>query len=344
MITKFGLMLIVATVSIFSCTQKGTSKPVYNYKKAPKEGVAAKFGDIEISNAELAQGIENDIYEAENKIFDIKMARLKALVLEKLMKNDPKKKGLTNDQYMDQHIAKNVKISKKEVDKFVEEKQIPKERLTPQLQERIQQFLLTDKKRAAVDDWIAKKTKKGGIDVYIDKPRRPSFKIDIGNAPQTNKDAPVTIVEFSDFQCPYCSKAALTVDELKKKYGKKLNVVFKQYPLPFHSQAKIAANAALCAAEQKPELFWKMHDKLFGDQAKLNRNDLDETARKLGVKDGDFKKCMDAKKYFAQIDKDIDQGKELGVKSTPTFFVNGKLVSGAQPVEVFSEIIDEELK
>lgn len=344
MITKFSVMFLIATVSIFSCTQKGTSKPNYNFKKAPKEGIAAKFGEIEVSNEELSQGIENEIYEEEKKIFDIKMGRLKAIVLEKLMKVDPNKKGLTNDQYMDKYIAKNVKVSKKEIDNFVKEKQIPQDRLTPQLKERIEQFLLTDKKRAAVDDWIASKTKKGGIDVFIEKPRRPSFNIEIGNAPQTNKDAPVTIVEFSDFQCPYCSKAALTINELKKKYGKKLNVVFKQYPLPFHSQAKLAANAALCAGEQKADLFWKMHDKMFADQAKLSRTDLDETARKLGVKDGDFKKCMDAKKYFSQIEKDIEQGKALNVKSTPTFFVNGKLVSGAQPAEVFSEIIDEDLK
>tara|TARA_B100001971_G_scaffold215195_1_gene260260 strand:+ start:88006 stop:89016 length:1011 start_codon:yes stop_codon:yes gene_type:complete len=336
-------MFLVATVTIFSCTKEGTSKPSYNFKKAPKEGLAAKIGDIEITHKELTQGIENEIYEEEKKIFDIKMSRMKALVLEKLMKNDPNKKGLTNDQYMEKYIAKNVKVSKSEIDNFVKEKQIPKERLNPQIMERIKEFLLTDKKRVAVDDWIAKKTKKSGIDVFIDKPRRPSYDVEVGSAPQTNKDAKVTIVEFSDFQCPYCSKASETVNELKKKYGKKINVVFKQYPLPFHNQAKIAANAALCAHEQKAELFWKMHDAMFGDQSKLSESDLVATAKKIGVKEGDFKKCMESKKYFAQIEKDIEQGKKLNVKSTPTFFVNGKLVTGAQPVEVFSELIDEDL-
>lgn len=343
MFSKMSFLFLIAVVSIVSCT-KGTTKPTYKFLKAPKEGLAAKVGDIEISHAELNKGIENELYELENKIFETKMGRIKSIVMEKLMKADPNKKGLTNDEYMDKFIAKGVKVSSSEINAFVKEKKIPKEQLNPQIKQRIEDYLLNEKKRQVVEEWLASKTKKSGIEVYVEKPRRPTFNVEVGNAPQTNPKAKVTIVEFSDFQCPYCSRAAETINQIKKKYGSKVNVVFKQYPLPFHSQAKMAANAALCAHEQKPKAFWMMHDKMFADQSALGNDGLIKTAKAIGLREGDFKKCLESKKFFPQIEKDIEQGKNLNVKSTPTFFVNGQLVTGAQPIEVFSELIDQELE
>lgn len=334
---------LIAAAFLFSC-DNGTSKPNYKFMKAPKEGIAAKVGDMEISNQELQKGIESDLFELEQKIFDTKMNRLKALILEKLMANDPNKKGLSNDEYMEKYIAKGAKVTDKDINKFVEEKNIPKQQVNEQIKERIRGYLLAEKKREAVDSWIAKKTKSSGVEIYLEKPRRPTFDVEVGNSPSTGaNDAKVTIVEFSDFQCPYCSKAAETVNKIKKEYGSKVRVVFKQFPLPFHSQAKQAANAALCAWEQKPELFWKMHDKLFADQSKLSKEDLTNTAKTLGVKEKEFTACLSSNKHLPMINADIQQGKDLGVKSTPTFFVNGQLLQGAQPFEAFQEIINDEL-
>ncbi|MEX0798514.1 MAG: thioredoxin domain-containing protein [Bacteriovoracaceae bacterium] len=340
---KTILGALVGVAFLFSC-DNGTSEPSYKFLQAPKEGVAAKVGDVQITNEELRKGIEADLYELEQKIFDTKMNKLKSLILEKLMMKDPKKKGLTNDEYMDKYIAKEAKVSESDINKFIKEKKIPQEQVNPQIKERIRGYLLTEKKRDAVESWLAKKTKKTGIEVYIKKPRRPSYNVEIGKAPTMgSEDAPVTIVEFSDFQCPYCAKAAETVNQVKKEYGNKVRVVFKQFPLPFHSQAKQAANAALCAWEQKPGYFWKMHDEMFADQSKLSKEALASSAKKVGVNENKFMECLNAGKYMSMINQDIEQGKELGVKSTPTFFVNGKLLQGAQPVEAFKEIIEEEL-
>ena len=340
---KAILAALTAAVFLFSCSN-GTSTPNYKFLKAPKEGVAAKVGNIEISNAEVRKGIEADLYELERKIFETKMNKLKALILEKLMAQDPNKKGLTNDEYMDKYIAKNAKVTDADINAFVKEKNIPKEQVNPQIKERIRGYLMAEKKQAAVEEWLAAKTKKTGIEIYLEKPRRPSFDVNIGEAPAMGpKDAPVTIVEFSDFQCPYCAKAAETVNQIKKKYGKKVRVVFKQFPLPFHSQAKQAASAALCAWEQKPAYFWEMHDAMFADQTKLNKEALSNTAKKIGVEEKKFQECLSSNKYMSMINQDMEQGKDLGVKSTPTFFINGKLLQGAQPVEAFQEIIEEEL-
>lgn len=337
------LTALIAAIFLFSC-DNGTSTPNYKFMKAPKEGVAAKVGEMEISNAELTKGIESDLYELEQKIFDTKMNRLKALILEKLMMNDPKKKGLSNDEYMDKYIAKNAKVSDSDINAFIKEKNIPKEQVNPQIKERIRGYLMAEKKREAVEQWLADKTSKTGIEIFLDKPRRPSFNVEVGNAPVIGgENAKVTIVEFSDFQCPYCSKAADTINRIKKDYGKKVRVAFKQYPLPFHSQAKQAANAALCAWEQKPGYFWQMHDKMFADQSKLSKEDLTNTAKSIGVDEKKFAECLASNKHMATINADMEQGKALGVKSTPTFYVNGKLLQGAQPYEAFKELIDEEL-
>ena len=338
-----ALSIIVIAFGI-SCS-KGNTKPSYKYKAAVGNGVAVKVGDITITDKELMTGLETDLYEIESKKFDLKFNKVNSLIIEKIMDKDPKKKGLTNDEYMDKYIISKIKISANDINNFVKEKNIPASQVNPQIKERIKQYLLVEKKKEALDSWLGEKTKKTPIEVFFKKPRRPSFDVKIGDSPVIGGvSAKVEVVEFSDFQCPFCSKASVILKQLKQKYGKKIKIAFKQYPLPFHAQAKMASVASLCANEQKTSLFWKMHDAMFADQSKLAITDLKTTAKKIGVDVVKFDKCLDEKKYLAQVEADIKQGQSIGVKSTPTFFVNGQLIQGAQALEVFSEIIDTELK
>jgi protein-disulfide isomerase len=340
---KIFTLLAISAFFVLSCSDS-ISKPNFKFMKAPKEGLAAKFGNVEITHAELDQGIETEIFEQEKKIYEIRYDKLKALVIEKIIESDPNKKGLTTDQYLEKYIASNVKVSSKDIDKFITEKNIPKEHINPQIKERVKAFLLAEKKKNAVEDWLGKKTKSNPVEVYISKPRRPSFKIDLGDAPiKGGSSAKVTIVEYSDFQCPFCAKGTEIIEQIKKKYGKKVKIAFKNFPLPFHNQAKTAAVAGLCAQEQSNDKFWKMHDKMFADQTKLDPKSLKETAKALGLDQKKFDTCLDSNKYLERVEAEMEAGRKIGVKSTPTFFVNGKLISGAQPIEVFSEVIDEEL-
>ncbi|MFZ4714601.1 MAG: DsbA family protein [Bacteriovoracaceae bacterium] len=342
---KLSALLLLMSLGLIYACNKAESGPSYKYFPAASDGVAAKAGTVSITEKELLNGIEADIYEEEMKIFDIKQNKLKGLLLEKYMASEPEKKNMTNDEFMDKHIAKNIKISDKEIDAFIKERKIPQEQVTPDIKERIKQFIEMEKKKTAVDLWLGKKIGKDGVQVFFQKPRRPTYDVKVGDAPAWgNKDAKVTIVEFSDFQCPFCAKGADLLNELKKKYAGKIQVVFKNFPLPFHNQARDAALAGLCANEQGNDKFWKMHDAMFADQAKLDVAALKETAKKLGVEPTAFNKCMDEKKYAANVDQTYQEGQGVGVKSTPTFFVNGQIVMGAQPIDVFSEIIDEALK
>ena len=340
---NFFVMLLLVIAGAYSCSE-GKSGPTFMYKKSAGDGVAARVGDITITEKELVEDIQSDLYEAEKKIFDIKFNKLRSMLLEKLMDADPQKKGLTNDQYMDKFIAKSVNVSDQDIQKFVKEKNIPQEQLNKGIEERIRNYLMVEKKREAVDKWLAAKTAKTPVDVFIEKPRRPTFDVKVGDAPYFgNKEAKVQIVEFSDFQCPFCARGADVLKEIKAKYGKKVQVAFKQYPLPFHKDARPAALASLCANEQKTDYFWKLHDWMFANQQKLDNKSLKEAAKSFGMDEKKFSDCLDNNKLMAKVQANIDEGQAIGVKSTPTFFVNGQLVSGAQPIEIFSDIIDEEL-
>jgi protein-disulfide isomerase len=170
----------------------------------------------------------------------------------------------------------------------------------------------------------------------------PAKKVDVGNAPARGpKNAPITVVLFSDFQCPFCGRIEPSITELEKAYPGKVRVAWKNFPLSFHNNAKPAAEAALAAHEQGK--FWEMHDILFKNQQALSAADLEKYAKDIGLDMGKFKAAIDSHKFAAQIDNDTKQGSDLGVSGTPAAFVNGQLISGAQPVEAFKKIVDAEL-
>jgi protein-disulfide isomerase len=158
-------------------------------------------------------------------------------------------------------------------------------------------------------------------------------------------DALVTIVAFSDFECPFCGRVLPTVEQLQKDYGKKIRIVWRNQPLPFHQNAMPAAQAAMEAfAQGKNEKFWAMHDKLFANRSALGRADLEKYAGELGLDVAKFKTALDTNKHEAAIKADQELANNVGARGTPSFFINGRNLRGAQPVEKFKEIIDDELK
>jgi protein-disulfide isomerase len=167
--------------------------------------------------------------------------------------------------------------------------------------------------------------------------------IKLGDAPVKGPNsAKVTVVLFSDFQCPFCSKAVPVLKEIEDGYKGKVKIAFKQLPLPFHDKAHLAAEAALAANEQGK--FWPYHDKLFANQQALDRPSLEKYAEELGLNMGKFKAALDSGKYKDKVDSDAKEAAAVGATGTPTFFINGTKVVGAQPFPAFKTVIDEELK
>ncbi len=339
-LTALSLVLVIVACS----DQQAKAKPHFVYKDSPKPGVLAKIGGEEITEETLVGDDKLDFFELKKKEYELKMERLNKLLVDKLIGAEAKKAGMPLEEYMDKKVTQGeMKISDKDYNKFVKDKHIPDAQITPQIKERIQAYMKTQKKQEMVEAYVAKLTKNSPIEVYFAKPRM-QVNVEVGNSPFFGKsNAPVTIVEFSDFQCPYCGKAAETVTEIKKKYGNKVKIAFKHFPLPMHKDAKPASEAAMCVNEQGTEKFWKFHDKLFKNQDKLDTASLEKFAKESGADTKKFDDCVGTKKFKMQVEKDLEYGEKIGVKSTPTFFVNGQLISGALPIDSFSEIIDEEL-
>ena len=155
-------------------------------------------------------------------------------------------------------------------------------------------------------------------------------------------NAAVTIDVFEDFQCPFCKQVQPTVHELLSRYRGKVKLVHKDLPLDsIHPQARQAAEAARCAYEQGK--FWEYHDKLYANSPKASADDLKSYAKEVGLNTDSFDRCFTSRKYKALVQEDLNQGAQLGLNGTPTFFINGREISGNQSLSDFEAIIDEEL-
>ncbi len=175
-----------------------------------------------------------------------------------------------------------------------------------------------------------------------EKAGEPRFDIDLrGAAFRGDTSAPVTVVVFSDFQCPFCKRGAARVDELTQKYGRNVRVAFKHYPLPFHEKAPRAAAAAIAAQNQGR--FWELHDRLFAQGAALDDDALLGHARAIGLDIERFQRDLDDPATAVRVEADIAEAKKAGVQGTPTFFVNGERLVGAQPLDAFVPLVDRAL-
>jgi protein-disulfide isomerase len=178
-------------------------------------------------------------------------------------------------------------------------------------------------------------------------PDAPAARVEVSeddDAVLGDDDAPVTIVEFSDYECPFCGRHfQQTYPQLKADYidTGKVRLVFRDFPLSFHPSAQKAAEAAECAGDQNK--YWEMHDKLFQNQQALGVTNLKQYAADLGLNTGTFNSCLDSGKYAQEIQADMADGSAAGVSGTPSFFINGRLVVGAQPYQVFQQAIEAEL-
>lgn len=200
-----------------------------------------------------------------------------------------------------------------------------------QEQARVRQALLVSLRR------------KADIRITLPTPEPPILLVSSKNNPQLGPDnAPITIVEFSDFQCPYCQKSVAVLKELRRQYGDKIRMVYRDYPGPNHPFAQGAAEAAHCAGEQGK--FWEYHDALFADQSSSTGWDFAAVAQEVKLEPAPFSECLTTGRYRESIKRDQQEGVALGIASTPTFFINGRPLVGARSMADFTALIDPLLR
>jgi len=331
----FPLIAFVALCFVVAGCSSATSVGASSKKDTAALNPAVAVIDGQpITQNELDERVSQQIYE-------IRQQALEQMLAEKLLDKEAKAQGITRDALLAKEVeAKVTEPAQAEIDQVWEanKARLPG-KTKEQMQPEIVKFLKDQKKPPIQQSFLKSLRSKYKVQVLME-PARVNVGVDDDPA-RGPAAAKVTIVEFSDFQCPFCSRVEGTVKQVMENYKDKVRFVYRDFPLSIHALAPKASEAAQCANEQGK--FWEYHDALYADQTKLAVADLQATAERLGLKGDAFKTCLESGKFAAEVSKDMEDGTKAGVNSTPSFFINGIPVVGAQGYEAFSEVIDREL-
>lgn len=306
----------------------------------PSDTVAT-VGTRTITQADLEQKMKPKLIELQNERYEAMRDELGDMVSEELIKQEAKARNTTPEALVKSEVED--KVAAPEDAQVQALFDANKAQLGGQTLEQIKPRIVDYLKQQGVEQrraaFVEELKKKYPTSVKL---RAPVIPMETAGRPERGgAKAPVTIVMFSDYECPFCVRAEAVVDQVMKTYGDKVRLVFRDYPLPMHPNARPAAEAAACANDQGK--YWSYHEKLFANNTALGADKLKEYAKDTGLDMAKFDKCVADKTHAAAIDKDVADGAAVGVNGTPAFFINGRMLSGAQPFERFKEEIDADL-
>jgi len=319
-------------VQIAACRSAGESE-----KLAEVDGVVITRAELERNGGKPLSNLRQQLYNMERQ-------KLEEFIGATLLTQEAKAKGVSVTTLLEQEVnGKAAAVTEAEIEAFYNQN---KGRIKLDLEKvhgEIRDYLRDQKVEAQKRDYLNTLRGKAKIRTYLRAPPVLRADISIAGAPSRGPDqAKVTVVKFEEFQCPYCKAVQPTLKELLKRYDGKIRVVHKDLPLDaIHPRARPAAEAARCAGEQGK--FWEFHDKLYATGAKLTDDEFKSVAKEVGVDIRGFEGCLASGKFKDAVQRDLLEGARLGLNGTPAFFINGRELTGAQPLEAFAAIIDEEL-
>lgn len=339
-----ALAAAVAILTFGACST--SAQPTTPAADAPQT-VVAMIGDTPITLEEVDERalqqqagtftgltLEQALYESRRSVID-------EIVVRTLIETEAAARGTDGPTLAQQEItSKIVPPTETEVaDWYRGNPQRVQGATLDQVREAITELLLQERSYQAEQAYVETLKAKTPVRISLQPPREEVA--DAGRPARGPDNAPVTIIEFSDFECPYCLQAKSTMDRVLAAYGDRIRFVYRHYPLPNHPNAVPAAEASMCAADQ--DRFWPFHDHLFANQSQLSAEGLKRHAATLGLDTAAFNACFDSRKYQPQIEEDMAAAEAAGVSGTPAFFINGRLLGGAQPFEAFQRVIEDEL-
>ena len=342
------IVLLFGNTNVDLCQQGSNGGQAQDQKaegwkdKDGKNIVALINGSRVITEKEIDDAVGPQLYALQERVYNLRKRALENLVIQVLLSDEAKKKGVTEAQLRQQLVPHRIEVNQSDVENaYANNLNILANMSEDEAKQRIRLDLETRLKIDAYKSSIAEIVSKGKVETFLPEPVPPSPRISVGGASTGPLNAPVTVVGFSDFQCPYCKQAAVSLKPLLKSYGANIRFVFKQMPLPIHADAFKAAQASVCAGEQGK--FWEYHDILFSS------NDLSEQALKrfasdVGLETTEFNTCLGSEASATIVRKDIEEAMRAGVQGTPTYFVNGRIVKGLKNSEDFKNVIDQALR
>lgn len=325
---------------------KSAPRTAANVLDAGDSGIAATVGDEVITNQRLDVLLGPQLLETRRDIYRMKMEKLDHLVTEMVLDKEAKQQGKTLDSLVEQIAsAASTQVEESEIDKYIQDNQQQFQDFKgtlPDLRLQVRTFLEQHKKAQAIKDYAHGLGSKYGIRILVPVPYPPRITIDTQGAPTLGpSNAPVTIVEFSDYECPACRSTHEVVKQIRAAYGDRVRWIYEDYPLRRHKDAFKAAEASHCAQEQGK--FWQYQESLFTAQD-LSPASLVSYAGQLGMAPENFSQCLQDSKYKALVEKSLREVAQAGIDRTPSFIINGVPFAGGLSLDNFRSIIDEELK
>lgn len=322
------LFLLIATAALGQTPAAKSKRPV-----ATVDGQA-------IYDEDLTSSAQGQLLQLRNQEYDIKKKALDSLIEQKLLDAAARKRGLTTEKLLAQEVDSKVPDpTDAEIEGYYLAVKDRTNRSLADMKDQLRLSVKQAKTQQVRQEYLKRLRSDANVAVLLSAPRM-EVSFDPARV-RGNPKAPVMIVEFSDYECPYCHSVEATVKEVLAKYGDKVSLSYRDFPLTaIHAQAEIAAEASRCALDQGK--FWEYHDQLFG-ASKLDKDALVEYARNLKLDEKQFGSCLTSGRYKADIQKDTEAGRKAGVNGTPGFFINGISLSGAQPQDAFTRLIDDEL-
>jgi protein-disulfide isomerase len=306
-----------------------------------------KLADVDgmsITRAEVDRSAGKPLANAREQLYKLERQKLDEYIGAALITREAKSHNISVSTLLEREVdGKSAPVTEDDIKSFYEKNKarlpVDFDKVHDQIRDYLREQKLENQKAAYVKELRSK----AKITTYLKVPSVYRAEVPYSGAPIRGAEkALVTIVKFEDFQCPFCKVAQPTFKDLLKKYDGKVRVVHKDLPLEaIHPQARQAAEAARCAGEQGK--FWEYHDQLYSISPKLSTEDLKSSANQIGLNSAAFDQCLTSGKYRAAVQKDLNDGAQLGLTGTPAFFVNGREITGAQPLEAFAVVIDEEL-
>ena len=302
--------------------------------------VLAVVGGEEITRNEVETNAGRQLTQLRQQMFDLTEQSLNRTIDGKLLDLAAENRGLERDSFVAFVVETDLPVpTEAEIDSVYEEAaariNAPRDSVAPQ----IEAFLQNQTRRARYDSLLGALRDEYEVVNYLEPPR---FDVEATGPALGPESAPVTIVEFSDFECPFCLRIHPTLKQVMEEYDGQVRLVFRQFPLnAIHPNAQKAAEASLCADAQGK--FWEMHDAMFENPRELAVTDLKTRAAEIGLDEQAFATCLDSGEFADEVTADLNAGRALGVSGTPALYINGRYLSGAQPFDVIARIIDDEL-
>ena len=314
----------------------------------PDSSPAARVAGTVITYDELILPIATRIYDLQQQIYRLERERLDQVIAKMVLDREAQNQGKPTQEMLKEFLAAQpITVQDQEVTDYYAENRTRWAEWRGSEQElmtQIRAYLHQLKAQQRIMEYARSLNARYTVEIYLKEPSSPTIQVNLDKDDNTlgPDHAPLTIIEFSDYQCPACRRNHEVVRELRQTYQDRVRWVFKDFPMPSHKWARGAALAARCAAEQGK--FWQYQDLLFASQEELSTDHLTQLARELGVEMEPFSQCLEAGKFSAHIDKDVEQGRKYGFNTTPTFVINNRVIPGAPSPERFRQIIDEELE